>query len=515
MIVKVLCHFPAGQLLFATRNLQDDGPTAILEHGGNWQNKIIHISSLSRNIGEDKSYEISGISIEFNDTDRVFRQMMSSNNRYIAGHKVELFSEDDQLIYTGTVEKWQFKEDAFVVFINDRLSGLDTLVAENLDKEEYPNMTDKAEGTSIPIIYGYLSSEKGAVKCWRVDTNTYLLAGHHCQSLEGAYKEDGTDISGQCQLDNNGDGNAYVSYDSIEEFICVNVKGKMDEYTNLIQDPIEAIKDIFDEYTAMNYNTQGMAAAQILMAERGYEISGLIQNQKNLQDILVDFSFSFDCDFYIDRGNEIMISLLNWRALTPVKSFSERQIVNFQMDELPEEIRNTVKYMYRYNFAAEEFQKTPVYTNESSIANWGEFFNRNEPLDLRYVSSDETATDVVQRFVIQRKNPRRVAHLDIPLSEFAGLDIADIIEIEHPGAIEENKRKYQIRRINVDFLTDLVQVEAVDITTLTGSIFILGDRQALPATWDEASGNQRDYGYLADRSTGYFGNHLDYGKVLY
>ena len=65
MIVKVKCDFPQGELLFATKNIQDGGPTAILVHGGNWQNKIISISSLSRNIGEDKSYEISGMSIEF------------------------------------------------------------------------------------------------------------------------------------------------------------------------------------------------------------------------------------------------------------------------------------------------------------------------------------------------------------------------------------------------------------------------------------------------------------------
>ncbi|NIM12533.1 MAG: hypothetical protein GTO45_37750 [Candidatus Aminicenantes bacterium] len=513
MTIKVKCQFPIGDLLLATANLQDSS--------GNWQNKIISISSLSRNIGEDKSYEVSGMSIELNDTDRFFRTMMSGINRFIVGKKVELFSEDDQLIYTGTVEKWQFQEDTFVVFINDKLSGLDILVPGIMTKDDYPNMAEKAEGQSIPIIYGHVSAEAGAVKCWRVNTNTFLLAGHHCKELvdNAAYKEDGTPIVG-ASLDNNADGKAYVQCTSAGDFVYVNVKGKMDGSSNLMEDPIDALKNLIDSpHISMGYSTEGMNTAQEIMNARNYKIAAVIDNQQNLNDVLVDFCFSFDCDFYIGKGNEIMISLLKWSALIPQKSFTEKQVVEFQLDELPEEIRNKVKYMYKYNFAEENFQKTPVYTKESSIENWGEFYNRNEALDLRYVSDDDAAVDVVQRFVIQRKNPRRIAQLTLPLCEYVGLDISDIIEITHPAAIHVNKRKYQIRRVNIDFLADIVQVEAVDITSMTGGMFVLGDRdwvpETLPPKWSDSDEFSRNYGYLADRNTGYFSNGTDYGKVLY
>ncbi|MCP5052220.1 MAG: hypothetical protein GY940_33945, partial [bacterium] len=146
---------------------------------------------------------------------------------------------------------------------------------------------------------------------------------------------------------------------------------------------------------------------------------------------------------------------------------------------------------------------------------WGEFYNRNEPLDLLYVSDDDSAFDVVQRYVIQRTNPRRLANMDIPLSEFLGLDISDVVEVQHPGAIDTEKRKYQIRRTNIDFISDVVQVEAVDITTLTGGVFLLGDRDSLQPSWELAGDNDRNFGYLADRATGYFDGGIDYGKVLY
>ena len=68
---------------------------------------------------------------------------------------------------------------------------------------------------------------------------------------------------------------------------------------------------------------------------------------------------------------------------------------------------------------------------------------------------------------------------------------------------------------NIDFISDLVQLEAVDITTLTGGVFFLGDRTDLEPKWESADDNDRNFGYLADRVTGYFEGGSDYGKVLY
>ncbi len=507
MIIKVMCRFPSGNLLFATSNIQDSL--------GNWQNKILSISELSRNIGEDKSYEISGMSIELDDTDRFFRDMMSGEFRYISGKTVEILTEDNTLIYAGTVEKWQYKEDTFSLSINDKLSGLETLIPKTITKERYPNLTAKANGQPIPLIYGRLEADTGAVKCWRVDTGLFLLADHHCHSLLGdVFNENGTIITG-ATLDNAADECAYILCTSPLESIYANVKGKMDDSLQLIENPIDALKDIITYYTPMNYNSAGMEAAREIVIERGYKIACVIDNEKNLQDVLKDFSFSFDCDFYVSKGNEVMVTLLNWSQLTPVKSYNESQIAEFDMEELPEQIRNRVKYQYQYNFALGQYLQMPEYTLQESVTGWGEFYNRNESLDLLYVADDVSAFDVVQRYVIQRKNPRRIAQLSLPLAEFIGVDISDIIEIQHAGAIDPNKRKYQVRRVNLDFVTDSVQVEAVDITTLAGGVFLLGDRTTLPLYWQLAGDSDRNFGYLADKETGYFAGGKDYGKVLY
>lgn len=512
MIVKVICEFGTGyQLRLATQNLQDSK--------GNWQNKILTISALSRNIGEDKSYEISGMSIELNDSDRFFREMMSGENRYIAGKVVEILDENDSPIYTGTVEKWQFREDVFVLDINDKLSGLETLVTGTISREDYPDMTEKANGKPVPLIYGDLYATGGAVKCWRVGTGLFLLAGHHCEKLVGdVYGEDGGEggvIGGTVFLDNAADGRAYIQCVSEAECIYANVCGKTDKDGYLIEDPVTAIVDIIENHAGMSYNAASMETARAIMAQRGYKIACAIDRPENLGDVLANFSFSFDCDFHIGRENEIVISLLNWSELEPAKRFDKNSIVSFQLDVLPDEIRNKVQYAYAYNFGKEEYFEMPLYAKEGSLKNWGEFYNRNETLELKYVYDTHAAFDVVQRYAIQRENPRRVAQIDVPLSEFSGLDIADIIEVDHPAAIDANTRKYQIRRVNIDFMADIVQVEAVDITTLAGGVFVLGDMDTLAPHWEDADDGDRNFGYLADADTGYFAGDTDYGKVLY
>lgn len=530
MTVKVKCKFPMSDLLLATRNIQDGD--------GNWQNKILNISSLSRNIGEDKSYEISGMSIELNDSDRFFRKMMSGDNRYIAGKSVEIKNEDNSLIYTGNVEKWEFQEDSFSISINDKLSGLDKVIPHTLTKEEYENAVDEADGTSIPIIYGYVYADKGAVKCMRVDTTLesgvtkgiYLLADHHCFSLRAAYKEDGTDISGDCVLSNLGttgqeDEKAFVIYnigvvpegeevEYIPAFINVDVEGKMKDAA-LIEHPLDALEDIIDNYTAMTLSGSDLTENYAIMSDRGYKIAAVIIDQKTLGDVLIAFAYSFDCDFYLSKGNEIVIALLNWDNPVPAKYLDENLTIGFQIQELPDEIRNKIKYNYRYDYAHETYQRSPLYEKPGSIANWGEFYNKNEPLELKYVYDEATALDVVQRFALQKRNPKRIAVVDLPLAEFSGLDISDVVEIEHPGAIDDEKRKYQIRRVNIDFTADAVQMECIDITSLTGGIFILGD-DSFTDNWDDPgiTDYERQFAYLCDED-GFFANDVDEGKILY
>jgi hypothetical protein len=505
--MRLKCVFPVGNLLFANSSQNDDL--------GNWKNQIISISSLSRNIGEDKLYEVSGIAIELDDSDRFFRDMMSGEHRYIAGKTVEIYSDDNLLLYTGSVQKWSFGLDAFKISINDQLSGLSTLIPGTISKNQYPSAVGPAAGESIPIIYGTLNIEGGAVKCWRIDTGKFLAARHHCFDLldAQAYHEDGT--TSPATLENHQDGNAYILCSSTNDFIYVNVSGKMAQDSSLIVDPIEALKDLINNYSSINYNSGSMAVAQSIMNRRDYKIAGLIGSQKKLLNVLVEFCFSFDCDFYLSNGNEIVISILDWSTLAPVKTIIESQVIDFRIDESPDEIRNKVKYMYRYHFGKDYFTRLPIFENPASIQNWGEYYNRNEPLDLRLVVESDVAFDVVQRFVIQHKNPKRTAFFEMPLDVFVGLELGDVIEIQHPAAIDIQKRKYQIRRFSVDFSMNFVQVEAVDITTLTGGLFVLGDRDTLPSYWNQAGETDRSKGYLADSETGYFSNTKDYGKVLY
>lgn len=515
MVVKVKCDFPTGNnLKLATRNIQDAE--------GNWENRITGVSTLSRNIGEDKSYEISGMSIDLDDTDRFFRKMMSGVNQYIAAKKIQIFDENNTVIYTGNVEKWAFGENSFTLNINDRLSGLDAVLPKTATKADYHDMPSEGDGSSIPIIYGLLETPGGAVKCWKVAAKKYLLASHQCMALHGVYDSNGADISSDFSLTVEGDGasqRAYIVYggaqDPGHDFICVNVSGK-NSGGALIDHPLDALADLVASATAFSIyeETPGdWNKKKDIMTSRGYKISALLSDQISLKDFLVGFSFSFDCDFFLSRTNQLVISILDWDKMTSAKLLDEKTISSYTLNVLPEAIHNRVKYKYHFDPAGEKFLLEPEYLSMDSIAHWGEFFNKSESLELKYVKEELTALDVVQRYAFQKKNPRRSIQVDLPLEEFVGLDIADIIEISHPSAIDTDPRKYQIRRVDIDFLADAVQMECLDISTLAGDVLILGD-SSMTELWSNASPVERQYAYLCD-ADGFLRSPDAEGKILY
>lgn len=517
MIIKLKCQFPVGTLQFATCNLQDEN--------GNWQSKILSVSSLSRSIGEDKSYELSGMSIEFSDSDRYFRNMMSGRDRYIAGKTVEILDEFNHLLYRGNVEKWEFKEDSFTLFINDHLLGLEKVIPRTISKELFPGVVDEADGMSIPLIYGALQGDKGAVKCWRIEPGKYLLAGHHCKEVSEVYDKNGNDRSLDFQLANEGTAgteNEFALVNFIgtgsftDEYIRVDTRGKM-ENGDLIEHPMHVLENVFAGVSGMNLSDINRDLNWMIMDERDYLFAGVIDQHKTIKEFLVEFAFSFDCDFYISKENQVVITLLNWDNLEANKSLTQKQVTDFQLQEVPETIRNKVTYQYLYHFAEGKYGRTPLYENRESVTNWGEFYNKNEPLNFYYTHDESTAYDVMQRYVFLRKDPLRKAFVEMPLLEFSGVDIADVIELEHPNAIDNGNRKYQVRRVEFDFVSDSVQLECIDITSLTGNLFILGGDD-FPETWEQAIADEkrdlyRQYGYLCG-DDGHFANG-DEGKILY
>jgi hypothetical protein len=131
--------------------------------------------------------------------------------------------------------------------------GLDVFVSGNLSSKEYPNIAEKADDRSIPLLYGALYAVGGAVACPRVDTDYCILAGHHCNALIGdVYEEDGTPVAGYFFLDNADDGRHIFYALQCPTLFMPMSRGKP-AFPGADRNSIETIIDIFG-HVGMNYS---------------------------------------------------------------------------------------------------------------------------------------------------------------------------------------------------------------------------------------------------------------------
>jgi hypothetical protein len=485
----ILCHFP-HPLSFCWNVTPTD----------NRDNRIISISPITRAIGEEKSYEVSTVSILFSDVDGFFRSMMSGPNRYIAGKKIEIWSDQGNLVYTGVVEKWGFPTAEFNLQMVDDLNLGAELPVNNITTLDYPDVVEEAKGLPVPLIYGDCYSHK----CWKTGIDQYLIADHHIDGVSKVYDNDGNEITSGWWFQNYSDGRAYIHFNPGEgtyDTIYIDCTGK-------VITPVDGLIDMIS-LSNCGYNSASFAAVKAIHGERNYLFSFAICTKKDLSEILEKFCSSFDCDFLVSAQGEIILKIYDFRTMAVVQRFREPEILELETNEDPTKSLSKCKYMYTYMTTQEGgyFRFCPSFEVSTS---WPE---RSGSLGLYCVSEPLTAYDVVQRYIIQRQNPRRIIKLSVP--EGYELELGDIIELQSNELIDKDSiRKYQIRRIELGYKDGLINIECWDITTIAGGMFVLGDRETLTANWEQATGTERDYGYLADSGTGYF-NPVDQGKTLY
>lgn len=84
---------------------------------------------------------------------------------------------------------------------------------------------------------------------------------------------------------------------------------------------------------------------------------------------------------------------------------------------------------------------------------------------------------------------------------FSNLNVQDPFGLSTIGA-GERSRYYYIESLTYDFLNGRINVVAIDLQFIVKQCMILGDCNAIPATWAEASDEERLYGYLCACESG-------------
>lgn len=490
MVVKIRCHLPDGIYRFATEPIRDDE--------GNWEDCIISISNLTKNIGENNDFEVSGVTIEIVGLYKIEGEEL-----------VEIIDGSNQTIFKGTIQRCSKTENTTTIEINDMSTELETEITEVISREVYSNCCTAAEGKVIPSIFGDVNAPGGAISAWRVDTGKYLASDCHILSIYQVFipPPDSTEIFSY-SVDENVDGRTYINYTQDEEpdYLNFNAVGK-GQGTQPITDPIEVLKEKILK-TDMGIYEDSFSSAQEIMNARNYKFTGVIVRETTLLDFLKDFCISFDCDFYLFQSL-LYLFIFDFKDLAPSNVFYESQI-DIRIDNDFSKRQTEAKYQYRYNFAEgkDYYQKTPLISKDSTKK------KRGRPFNFLYVSDDNTAWDVAQRRIIQTMNAPAIAKISLAFEEYQGLELTSLISVQHSIHLEEKPKIYQIRSSNINVLDNNANITGRDITLLSGAVAKLGDINTLPGNWENASENDRQYAYLADIETGCFADGKP-GKVLY
>jgi hypothetical protein len=190
--------------------------------------RLLSIPVFTIRMNEDlyvKGFSNSSITFNLLNHDGIY------DNRFKGGEEVWV-EVDGRKIYTGNVSLTPGGHpNIFPVTVDTNLLGFDEEVNLKIKASEYPNVPTVNEGNFGNIIGGTVSDESdtpslGMIPCYRIAANKYLLAWHPCYALLGVYKEDGTDIYGDCTLLNDEDERAYITYTGTDvDVIWANAQG--------------------------------------------------------------------------------------------------------------------------------------------------------------------------------------------------------------------------------------------------------------------------------------------------
>jgi len=446
-------------------------------HNGQGKARIISISEITRAINPDKSFENSVANIELANTDGYFSKKMTSSDQYILGNDLKIYN-DSTLIFSGKISDIpRSNPNVFQITADVNKFGYSLKPNKVIKKSDFPNVPAENEGKYGNIILGTASDEggnaNGIITAYKVDTDKYLLSWHHIHSLIKVYDSSGTDITSSCTLDNNADGNAYITYTSSDNEIYVNCYGMINSSGDLIVNParmLEAINDKFGSFTI-----DGITDAESIFTSRGYENGAviIINDDLSWEEVFKNYAINFDCLIFQKSNGNIGLKVLDWGTEIATKRIKEVYVDDKTFENWRDlkEIINEYRRMYWYHFRNNFFLRSPA--DISATTKWQA---TTTDIDLRYIRESDIARDVASRLIFFKRNPIIWYSFSLPKNKGDDIELADVIEFRYKNGLYPNAwRMIQIYRKTYSQNGLIINFEAMDITGINTGLIQLWD----------------------------------------
>ena len=437
---------------------------------------ILSIGNLSLNIGDDHSFEVSNVPIVFDDIDNHFRNKFADDiDKNIQGSLVKFYQLNGTKITTLKIWDYQFLDRKFQINCTNKIGELWNDFTEKITFEEFPNTSSvDSVGQVIPDVYGEMATTAGGmIKGWQVEANKYLVNATVIggSTLDAAYLEDGTDITGDCVLSATADGlRTTVTYNltNPDSIICDITIGAF--RANNVQDVLEANLNKWVGFNSGNYTANAALDTLLDGASYNNQFRGFANYvSKTGNELLKEFCDSYNVDWITNSDNEVEIKFIDINNLTANYTIQDNKAKEFSYTSNtdPEDYANKILSQGNYYYSTGVFNKQFEFDEfESQSVNGIRPVN----LDAKFLKTDENIVWTAKYYAMFNKNPRQRAYTQMNTDDWfvEALEVGDLIEFKHPNDRLKGLTNilYQIKKVNINFQGSIVDLELWDIDYL-------------------------------------------------
>ncbi len=475
-LVKVKLALPDGDHLVANR-------TGIADASGQWEPWLLSISSISRAIGIERTYERGGFTLAIDDVDGAYQAMMASDaTRKIYGSVVTvyIYAANDvtvQKTITATIYDWPTVPGQFIVKCVQEFAGKLKAVPKpgelKFTAAAWPDAVHRAYGKVVPMPEGNQYRKYGAITAWCVDDDNPALYCHtwsdpggaaRCSSIthvfiSGVYVKP----SGYTSLrDANGWELIQISLRRADRPYYITVNGVYGKPSSATQNPVEVLRAVLTDagVTLVDDGDGGSSDFETWCTAAGWYHNGLTpENIETLQQYLETWAHNFDCFWWMDAAGQVHIKHIDWSSVTANATLTEQMFDDLVEVSSMAEFANRMRVNFNYDPNESEWADELLYDSTA-----GDYLPATNPVE----KSDE---NVMFAYTVGGAHPvagklnfidRPVYTVDaaIPLDtyEMMALDLGQVWHVTHSSQIG-GAGKYLVMREDLDGENGMVNVQ--------------------------------------------------------
>lgn len=451
-------------------------PTAI-DYGGNpYDNIVISVEGFSENQGEDKSYEVSPLTITMFDLQKKFRNafVKQDDNRYFMGATVTARQEDGTALRITKIDEFDFPEKKFVIICSlkaDMGVKFTELITSDLGSWS-PNVSEEAINNVVPMAYNTITE----MVAWMVDDrpsyHDYLLGISPISTITAIWKKTQNWDSRYWSLSDDG---TYYYVAMPHGVIGQGERYCLASITTAAKTPVEIIDHALTGKIGVGAN----ADFKTFIAAEGYDATNtryLVDREMTPAELLGVFCKCFECHYRIDATGDIIFTWIDPDNISTVRDYVQEEILG-EIEQIrpydADYIINQIYYEFDKKHSTGEYNSNVTFDGANQ-ADWG----KRKKYEVQY----EFLTEAVQAAVTAgrtyelNKEPTAVYRIAVPDLDNIGYYPGDLIRVSHSDLkAYPNPILFVIRRKELGPTEDKIYFEIEDIDWLEPTFYLIDE----------------------------------------